>query len=455
MNLFYITTLGCKVNQYESDGIATTLAKNGWTRVETVEQASICIINTCTVTSRAAMQSRQEIRSIIRTNPGATIFVTGCHAQTEPELIKKINNVHYVVGHTDKFKIADAIIQFWYKHKNQDQEQVDFLPFPQQSTCTSTVFQGFKPAVTGNMTRAYLKIQDGCNAFCSYCIVPYARGRSRSMPEKEVLSHLATLNEKGYREAVLTGIHTGAWGLDLPKKSSFLNLLKTIVRTSPIHRIRISSIEPKELSEEIIAISADNSIICDHFHIPLQSGDDEILKRMGRPYDTGYFKELVLKIHEAMPQGAIGIDVLQGFPGESEMAFERTYKLLSELPISYLHVFPFSPRKGTPAFGYPDRVDSATLKRRCAAMRSLGLEKRRAFAEKNIGKKLEAVIQEERDHKTGMLKAITSNYLTVMVKGDDSLKRSAADVTVERVNKNGKIHGFYNGHATSTFPVPF
>ncbi|MCP4117844.1 MAG: tRNA (N(6)-L-threonylcarbamoyladenosine(37)-C(2))-methylthiotransferase MtaB [Desulfobacteraceae bacterium] len=433
MNQFYITTLGCKVNQYESDGIATALISNGWLRVDSPGEADISIINTCAVTSRAAMQSRQEIRSIIRSNPEAKVVVTGCHAQTEPELVKGIENVHSVLGHTDKFKIAEAIIAA--------DEGLDDLPSPQKPFSSATLFQGFEPAVTGNKTRAYLKIQDGCNSFCTYCIVPYARGRSRSMPEKDIISHLEHLDRKGYKEAVITGIHTGAWGLDLADKSSFTKLLRTIVEKDPIHRIRISSIEPKELTDEIIGLAAGNPIICDHFHIPLQSGDDEILKRMGRPYDTGYFKELIWKIHEAMPHAAMGIDVLQGFPGESEEAFERTHALLAGLPISYLHVFPFSARKGTPAYDYPDKVDSETLKRRCAAMRALGLEKRRAFEQKNLGRRLEGVIQEERDRSTGMLKAITSNYLTLLVEGGDEFKRCAVDVTLESVVPAGTLHG--------------
>ncbi|MBI9091207.1 MAG: tRNA (N(6)-L-threonylcarbamoyladenosine(37)-C(2))-methylthiotransferase MtaB [Desulfobacterium sp.] len=433
MNQFYITTLGCKVNQYESDGIATALITKGWTRVDTPGEADICIINTCAVTARAAVQSRQEIRSIIRSNPEAKVVVTGCHAQTEPELVQEIENVHFVLGHSDKFKIAEAIIA--------SNKGLDDLPCPEKPYSSATLFQGFDPAVTGNKTRAYLKIQDGCNAFCTYCIVPYARGRSRSMPEKDVIAHLTHLDQKGYKESVITGIHTGAWGLDLAEKSSFTRLLRTIVETEPIHRVRISSIEPKELSDEIIELTANHPIICDHFHIPLQSGDDEILKRMGRPYDTGYFKELVWKIHEAMPFAAMGIDVLQGFPGESEQAFERTHALLAELPISYLHVFPFSPRKGTPAFGYPDKVDSETMKRRCAAMRALGLEKRAAFEQKNLERRLEGVIQEHRDRSTGMLKAITSNYLTLLVEGGDEFKRSAVDVTLETIDPDGTLHG--------------
>lgn len=433
MNSFYITTLGCKVNQYESDGIATVLIKHGWTRVDAVEQASVCIVNTCAVTSRAAVQSRQATRSIIRANPRARVIVTGCHAQTEPDLVGKIENVDHVVGHGDKFKIAEAVIALG--------QGTPFLSPPDEPFCSLTGFQGFDPAVTGNMTRAYLKIQDGCNAFCSYCIVPYARGRSRSMPMEDVLTHLNHLHEQGYREVIVTGIHTGAWGADLPEPSSFFNLVKTIVETSPIHRIRISSIEPMELSAEIIDLAAAHPMICDHLHIPLQSGDDGILKRMGRPYDTGYFRELVLKAHEAMPLAALGVDLLQGFPGESTRAFERTHELIAGLPISYLHVFPFSPRKGTPAFDFPDRVEPEILKQRCAAMRALGREKRRAFELANVGSRLNAVIQERRDDRTGMLKAVTSNYLTLLVNGGDDLKRCAVDLIVDRADSDGQILG--------------
>ncbi len=439
MKNFFITTLGCKVNQYESDGIATKLELNGWKRKNDSKDADICIINTCAVTSKAAMQSRQTIRSIIRANPNAEIIVTGCYAQTAPDEIKKIKGVHCITGHKDKFNIADAVLlQEKNIIKNADQAKYDLLPFPKSNQCTDNRFYSFSPAVTGNMTRAYLKIQDGCNAFCTYCIVPYARGRSCSMPENDVIEHLETLKEKGYTEAVITGIHAGMYGLDFKKKSSLFMLLKKIDKLKPIHRIRLSSIEPRELTDDIIELASESSTICDHFHIPLQSGDDEILKRMKRSYDTEFFRNLILKIHSLMPYAAIGVDILQGFPGESEKAFKNTYDLIKKLPVSYLHVFPFSPRKGTPAFNYPDKVKPEILKYRCSVMRELGREKKRQFIKNNIGRKIESIIQNKRDKETGMLKAVTSNYLTVLVSGEDQLKRKIVEIILKRPESNNQ-----------------
>lgn len=451
MKTFYITTLGCKVNQYESDGIATELVAGGWQREEYAEQAQICIINTCAVTSRAATQSRQQIRSIIRSNPAAKIIVTGCHAQTAPDEIKKIEQVDIITGHQDKFNIARAILE---------SEKEDKLCRDNKDILSSDLtFRSFTPAVTGNKTRAYLKIQDGCNSFCTYCIVPYARGRSRSMPVHEVIEHLEHLCSKGYMEAILTGIHVGAYGLDLEKRSSLTELMTKIDRIRPIHRIRLSSIEPKELSEQIINLASKSGftnnmnidkksnsiknrpILCDHFHIPLQSGDDTILKRMGRPYDGAFFEELIMKIDKSVPTAAIGVDILEGFPGESDQAFDNTLRLIEKLPVTYLHVFPFSPRKGTPAFGYPDKVDIKIVKKRCAILRKLGLLKKKAFENRLIGSTLESVIQDVADTNTGKLVAVTSNYLSVLVDGSDELKRQIVDIELTGRDKNNKLTG--------------
>ncbi len=470
MKNFFITTLGCKVNQYESDGIAAELESNGWKRKKESKKAEICIINTCAVTSKAAMQSRQTIRSIIRANPDAEIIVTGCHAQTAPDEIKKIRGVHCITGHKDKFNIAEAVLLQEQKFpgltqnrnnkkpngelqnngpqeknkkikKNAEQTKSTLLPFPESNQCTDNRFYSFSPAVTGNMTRAYLKIQDGCNAFCTYCIVPYARGRSCSMPENDVIEHLESLRKQGYAEAVITGIHTGMYGLDFKKKSSFFRLIKKIDELKPIHRIRLSSIEPKELTDDIIELAAETSTICDHFHIPLQSGDDEILKRMKRPYNTDFFRNIIHKIHSLMPYAAIGVDILQGFPGESEKAFKNTHDLIKDLPVSYLHVFPFSPRKGTPAFDYPDKIKPEILKYRCSIMRKLGKEKKMQFIKNNIGRKIESVIQNRRDRETGMLNAVTSNYLTILVRGEDQLKRKIVEIMPERLESDNIITG--------------
>ena len=468
MNLFYITTLGCKVNQYESDGIASELNAHGWMATPHSQEADVCIINTCAVTARATRQSRQEIRSIIRGNPGARIIVTGCHAQTAAHEIRKIKEVDHVIGHKNKFSIAQAILSSNFSHdlnpatpptpahNQQDLNHepgafpmapkgLESLKDPVSMECRDTQFHCFSPAVTGDNTRAYLKIQDGCNAFCTYCIVPYARGRSRSMPQKEVMSHLRALHLAGYAEAIITGIHTGAYGLDFKEKSSLESLLRHIVREKPIHRIRLSSVEPREFTDAIIDLMADNAIFCDHFHIPLQSGDDDILSRMKRPYDTALFADLVMKIRKKMPMAAIGVDILQGFPGETKAAFKNTFDLIESLPVTHLHVFPFSPREGTPAFGYPDKVPRDILRERCRIMRTLGEEKTRSFEKSHVGSSLEAVIQETRDADTGKLKAVTTNYLTIQVDGPDDLKKKVVSVQLDHIGE-GADSPLLSGH---------
>jgi threonylcarbamoyladenosine tRNA methylthiotransferase MtaB len=433
---FFIETLGCKVNQYESDGISSSLEEKGLIKGGKKESADICIINTCAVTSKASMQSRQAIRKIIRANPNAKIIVTGCHAQTDPNEIKKNENIDQIVCHKDKYFIADKVFSTSLKVDEGFQKTKALLK--------EKTFQYFDKPVKGEMTRAYLKIQDGCDAFCTYCIVPYARGRSRSMSEKEVFCHLKELNKSGFKEVIITGIHTGLYGHDLPEKTTLLKLLEKIDNQKLVHRIRLSSIEPGEINDGIISLAADNHVMCDHFHIPLQSGDDTILKKMKRPYTLSVFREVVEKIHKQIPSASIGVDTLIGFPSETNAQFENTYQLIESLPISYLHVFPFSARKGTPAYSYDDKVPAEIIKERCARIRVLDERKREEFIHRNLNKCLEGVVQHKRDRKTGMLKAVTSNYLTVLLKENDSLKGKIVDLIYEKYDSSydikGKIH---------------
>ncbi len=479
MKKFYIETLGCKVNQYESDGIGSSLEEKGYIRSKKNQPADLCIINTCAVTSKAGMQSRQAIRKIIRNNPRAKIIVTGCHAQTDPDQIKKIENIDFIVCHRDKTLIADQIPDHITDNitDNLDELNTDLnidlnidrnielnidrniaqekkhipsvapeiFAFKKPDHSKNNQFFSFKNPVKGGMTRAYLKIQDGCNAFCTYCIVPHARGSSVSMPASEVFKHLDGLARSGFREVIITGIHTGMYGLDLNPPTSLLKLITEIDFRKPVDRIRISSIEPGEINEGLIDLAEQGHILCDHFHIPLQSGDDEILKKMKRPYSTSFFKKMVLKIHEKLPFAGIGVDTLMGFPGETDRQFENTFELIEKLPISYLHVFPFSARKGTPAFHFDHKIDPGVIKERCTRMRQLDKNKRLSFIQANRGRKLQGLVQHNEDKQTGFLKAITSNYLTILVenkrKENESLKGKIVDLVYEQCDKNliGKI----------------
>jgi threonylcarbamoyladenosine tRNA methylthiotransferase MtaB len=436
MPKFTITTLGCKVNQFESEALAQNLTDGGqWAILRDKEIADLCIINTCTVTQKASMQSRQAIRQAIRSHPKARIIVTGCYAQTEPDEIKKIKGVHHIIGHFDKHKIPDMILS----GKENILSSPGLKHKPHHFNFISSAGLGYR-------TRPFLKIQDGCNTFCTYCIVPYARGPNRSLPPEQVLDNINKIHQAGYHEVVLTGIHLGNYGLDFGKrKVGLLYLLHLIRKSCTIGRVRLSSIEPFELTEDIIKFISQSGSgpakICHHFHIPLQSGDDTILKRMHRPYSRSFFMDLVVKIHKLLPDSAIGVDTLIGFPGESDGAFENTYSLIEQLPVSYLHVFPFSPRKGTPAYDYPDRVDSLVIKKRCQKMRVLGKLKRNAFYNKFKGKKLEILIEGRQKGQKYLLKGITSNYIPVLIKGEDKLKNTIFHVTIDEVNDNNQVFG--------------
>ncbi len=431
MKTFYIKTLGCKVNQYESDGIAAGLEHSGLIRAKTGRSADVCIINTCAVTSKAAMQSRQAVRRLRRDNPDAKIIVTGCHAQTAPETIRQIGDRVELVSHQDKTRLA--------RHLASDPDPFP-LPFQPADHSPDNRFQGFAHPVSGSMTRAYLKIQDGCDAFCTYCIVPHARGSSVSMPPDMVMHHVQALGNDGFKEVILTGIHAGRYGRDLNPPTTLMALLQTIQDRKPVHRIRLSSIEPNEIDDRLADLAGPDGILCDHFHVPLQSGDDTILKKMKRPYTAALFREVICRLHEKQPFAGIGVDTLVGFPGETDARFENTYALIEQLPVSYLHVFPFSPRKGTPAFSFKPRVPDSVITERCRRMRDLGRQKQDAFIKANQGRPLEALVQHQTD-RSGRLKAVTRNYLTLYLKKDPSLKGTVVTVTYDRWDDNLNISG--------------
>lgn len=437
MKTFYIKTLGCKVNQYESDGIAAGLEDNGLIRAKKGRSCDVCIINTCAVTSKAAMQSRQAVRKLARDNPAAKIIVTGCHAQTDPDIFKKMDPLVDIVSHLDKTSLADQIAR-------------DPAPFPlgfkPVDHSAQNRFHSFSRPVSGSMTRAYLKIQDGCDAFCTFCIVPHARGSSVSMPVKTVLQHLEALGQTGFKEVILTGIHAGRYGRDLTPSSTLTDLVETIQKKKPVHRIRLSSIEPNEIDDRLFDLAGPAGILCDHFHVPLQSGDDGILKKMKRPYSAAFFKDTICRIHKKLPFAGIGVDTLIGFPTETDAQFENTYSLIEQLPVSYLHVFPFSPRKGTPAFSLKPRVPDAVIFDRCRRMRDLSRQKRMAFIDANQGRCLKAVVQNRPDARFGRLTAVTANYLNVLLEKNNALKGKLVDIVYDQWDKDLNITGeIYHG----------
>ncbi|HRT70888.1 MAG TPA: tRNA (N(6)-L-threonylcarbamoyladenosine(37)-C(2))-methylthiotransferase MtaB, partial [Syntrophales bacterium] len=382
-----VATLGCKVNQFDSALLAERLRSEGFTVVPFGEGADVCIINTCTVTARTDYQSRQLVRRARRYCPYAGIVVTGCYAQVAPAELAEMPGVAAVVGNAEKDALPgflDRILDERGKIIVGDIRRCDSLP-----SGTADVFPG--------RTRAILKVQDGCDAFCTYCIVPFSRGRSRSLPPSDVLRQAARFAESGYREVVLTGIHLGSYGSDLEPPASLAGLLAGFDDIDGVERVRLSSIEPMEVTPELISRMASSEKLCRHLHVPLQSGDDRILKLMGRNYTGDQFRLLVKGLTEAVPDIAVGVDVMTGFPGEGEEEFRRTAALIEELPLAYLHVFPYSRRPGTPAADFPHQVPEEAKKRRAALLRSLGAKKRASFARRFIGKEVSVLVEGKAD----------------------------------------------------------
>jgi len=431
MKKFKVITLGCKCNQYEADSIAMQLKNNGYKYSD--KNPDIVIVNTCTVTAKAGMQSRQEIRKELKKNPLVKIIATGCHAQTEPEEIKKISEDIIIVSQGQK----DLIPEFTINDSFED----SIL----NHICSDTKFKFMPSSDSGSKTRAYLKIQDGCNAFCSYCIIPYSRGRSRSMEFNQVIEELIKLNENGFKEVVLTGIHIGCYGKDLKEKTDFTSLIKYLSKSSEkFPRLRISSIEPDEITDEIIEIASSDSVLCPHFHIAFQNGDDFILEKMKRPYSRNFLQELTTKINNKINDASIGADILLGFPGETDACFENTFKLLKELPISYLHVFPFSPRKNTPASKFKNQVNGKITKKRCELTRNLSELKKEEFYKSQSGRIKNVLIENQRDKQTNLLKGFTENYISVLLQGNDLLKNQIQNVKINYNSKTKNMEAIQN-----------
>jgi threonylcarbamoyladenosine tRNA methylthiotransferase MtaB len=406
MTTVAIATLGCKVNQFESEALTDSLEQRGYFLVPFGERADITIINTCTVTHRADFQSRQMVRRAVRSNPGSLVIVTGCYSQVDPDVSGKMDGVAYVLGNREKARIPDLLPVL----------QQGGLPQVQVGNIQKeTLFDEVVPYAFRRHTRAFLKIQDGCNAYCSFCIVPHARGPSRSLSPERILENLRRLKEKGFKEVVLTGIHIGAYGLDLVPAYSLERLLRRVEEEKTPQRIRLSSLEPLDFSKDLIHFLSKSSKICPHLHIPIQSGDDEILKKMNRNYSHSFLFDLIRKIHDTISGVSIGADVIAGFPGETEERFESTRELIESLPFSYLHVFPFSKRKGTPAATFPDHVDEAKIKTRAESLRELSRKKRLAFYRQFLNQEVSVLIEGRRGKNSNPLKGLSRNYIPVLL----------------------------------------
>ena len=413
MKTISIVTLGCKVNQFESEALMDALEQRGYALVPFEEGADITIINTCTVTHRADFQSRQMVRRASRHNPESLIIVTGCYPQVEPDAFLKMKGVHYLLGNREKSQIPDLLPSM----QKGEFPTVQVGDIQKEERFSETPLHSFH-----HHTRAFLKIQDGCNAGCSYCIVPRARGRSRGLPPERVIENVKVFKERGFKEVVLTGIHLGAYGLDLDPPFPLAKLIKQLEKEETPDRIRLTSIEPGDFSPELISTLSESNKICPHLHIPIQSGDDEILKKMNRDYDRSFLSDLVQELYVKIPKLCIGADVIVGFPGETEEEFKSTYRLVGSLPFSYLHVFPFSRRKGTPASQFPQQVDEKEIKKRAERMRELGQQKRQAFYRQFLNQEL-SVLVEDRKEETGRWKGLSRNYVPVLLADQNRIKK--------------------------------
>ena len=414
-----ISTLGCKSNQYDSSALEDALRDASLSVVPFPGPADAYIINTCTVTGKTDTQSRQLIRKVRRDYPGAVLIVTGCYAQVSADEVAAIEGVDFIVGNPKKGRIAEFI------KKGRQASPIKELGDWQEGTPWT-----LRTLSSAGRTRATLKIQEGCDRSCSYCIIPKARGASRSLALGIVEKEISALVETGYREIVLTGIHLGAYGSDLTEKTSLTTVLELIEKKDFPCRFRVSSLDPDEVTEDLIDLLKSAKRVCNHLHLPLQSGDDSIIKKMHRPYTGSLFAEKVEKLSASVPGIAIGADIIVGFPGEGEKEFMNTFSLISSLPLSYLHIFPFSERRGTPAAAFPGRAEKRVIKERCERLRELDLSKRAAFHRSFEGKNECVLVEKVRDKKTGLLKGHTRNYILSFIDADDSLKGSLASVTL-------------------------
>jgi threonylcarbamoyladenosine tRNA methylthiotransferase MtaB len=413
MSTAALATLGCKVNQCESAYLEEQLLRANFQILSFTEKVDLYCINTCTVTSRAAMLSRQLARRAVRTNPGAQVAVLGCHCQIAADEISAIRGVTHILGTQEKTALLDFISQT----EGKTSPSLHVRDVRSLSVASPLTFSTFR-----HRTRAFLKVQDGCDSFCSYCIVPHTRGRSRSVPLASVLAQMKRFLDHGYREVVLTGVHLGQWGLDLEPQQGLGVLLHSILEHCPPPRLRLSSLEPGEITSDLLKLIATEPVLCPHLHMPLQSGSSAVLRRMNRQYPPALYRDLVLEAAHRIADLAVGADVLVGFPGETDEHFQETLRLLESLPLAYLHIFPFSPRPGTPAATMSHQTDPSKIKKRCRILKELDTNKRLQFLQRFIGETRPVLVENRKDRASGLHCGFSDNYLPVLVPTDSPME---------------------------------
>jgi threonylcarbamoyladenosine tRNA methylthiotransferase MtaB len=424
-------TLGCKLNYSETSTLAGKFHNSGYQIKEYGEGSDIFVLNTCSVTDNADKECRQIIRSVLNKNPDTYIIVTGCYAQLQPNEIAEIHGVDLVLGTNEKFRLFDYVNGF----EKKELSCVFTSPIDEV-----TNFDYAYSSDVESRTRAFLKIQDGCDYNCSFCTIPMARGRSRSLDIYNVIDNAKKLIDKGYKEIVLTGVNTGDYNF-IDKKGNtkkFIDVLTELEKLN-IPRIRISSIEPNLLTNDIIQLVSNSNSFCKHFHIPLQSADMETLKLMRRRYNSEYYEDLIGRLNSAIPSLGIGVDVIIGFPGETDERFNNTFKFLEDLHVSYLHVFTYSERRNTHAVTLPGRVDMSIRKERSRILRELSNKKRMEFYRKNIGKVHNVLFESVKED--DYIYGFTDNYIKVRTDSNIELENTIAAFTIEEVNSYNYAEG--------------
>ena len=418
-------TLGCRLNQVDGQEMQAALGANGFRAVPFGEPADVVVVNTCTVTARADFSDRQTIQRAVRGNPGARVVVTGCWAQTDPETVARVRGVDLVVGNADKGRLPEMVADLL---DGQLVSRVRVSDIRAVRTLASA------PVSDVPRTRAFVKVQDGCQHRCAFCIVPLARGASRSRDPQVVLEQVRWLVEAGHAEVVLTGVDLGHYGFDLTPRTTLAALLHAMVEVPGLRWIRLSSVLPSYFTPELLEIVTGSSVIAPHLHIPLQSGSDRVLRRMRRPYTVAMYRALVERLAAAVPDLGLGADVIVGFPGETDAEFEATQSLVAALPFTYLHVFGYSDRRATEAERLDGHLEARVITARSRTLRALSRTKSLEFRRKLLGTVHEVLVLERRDGGAGALVGLTGNYVEVLFDGPDALRRRLARVRVTAVD---------------------
>lgn len=414
-------TLGCRLNSAETGSIAQGFKDRGYAIVEFGEQADVVFINTCTVTDAADSTCRNLIRKAHGSSPEGKIVVAGCYAQMEPEKIASMQGVDLVLGNSEKYKVFDYL----------DEEGENLIHVDK-----TWEFFGAATTTADSHTRAFLKIQDGCNYICSFCIIPFARGRSRAISIEEAVKEAKKLVSSGFKEIVLTGVNIGEY--EQASGEKLADLVAQLLKIEGLLRFRLSSVEPNTITDELLEVLKSSSKVQDHFHLPLQSGDDDILKGMRRKYTVSDYKKMVNKLMAAFPNAGIGADMIVGFPGETKEQFENTFELARQLPLTHFHVFPYSKRKNTTAAKLENHIHHAEKKQRVKALLMLGEAKLNLFSEDQVGKR--TMVLFERRNKHGLFEGYSSNFIRVQVQSELDLSNQICEVYLSGM-KNGKLIG--------------